>query len=160
MEKSISGFGLDFEEVCSVYCIKKLGLQQPRMGYELSVQPRVMERIVLQNISGTFVLASPTTPKIQWADVFGEKFHDISQKAYLEKQIQINEQFVAAVEHLFEVDHVPQFDLIRFAPRVASLADVQGASAKEMEEAVARYGSIKGLSRYQVQAAHFERQRA
>jgi hypothetical protein len=159
MNKSITGFGLDFEEVCSKFCVKKLGFQQPRMGYELHVANEGMHRLVLQNLSGTLVLASPTTPKIQWTDVFGHKFNDISQKAYLEKQIQLNGQFVAAVEHLFEVDHVPQFDLLRFAPRVASLANVQGASYAEMEEAVARYGAIKGLSRHQVAATHFERQR-
>jgi hypothetical protein len=77
---SISGYGQDYEHkigpktarsFCGMYPL-------PKMGYEtlVAIAPDAYgfkQRLYVQNISGTFVLASSTTKKQDWEEVFKVK---------------------------------------------------------------------------------------
>jgi hypothetical protein len=83
MEKSLTGMGLDYEKRVSEKVARELltefiGAQRdlPRMGYELDLRIANAEfgtkaRLMLQNISGVFVLASCTDRRESWQEVFG-----------------------------------------------------------------------------------------
>lgn len=79
--KSITGFGLDYESQISkarAQAILGPANPLPRMGYETDVltvsdaeHPSFKNRLVIQNISGTYMLASPNLKRKDWLRIFG-----------------------------------------------------------------------------------------
>jgi len=82
--RSITGFGVEYEARISKAAAQKLigeGNDLPRMGYERDVKtvptkdyPSFKHHLMLQNISGIFVVASADTLRKDWKEIFGEKF--------------------------------------------------------------------------------------
>ncbi len=147
MGKSISGYGLDFEAKCSRYCLKQLGLAEPTMGFQRDVASAGELKLVLQNVGGTFVLASHNVQVMNWAATFGDRFATYSEQAYRDKQVAAHQSFVDKVLHLYPVDQVPLLDVLRFSPRVTSVAG--DVTPDELEYAAINYGREKGWTDHQ-----------
>ncbi len=72
--ESLSGYGLDFERRITKKALKETFNQDPpRTGYESVVSNvgRGIHILFVKNIGGKLVLASFTTPKVNWKHVFG-----------------------------------------------------------------------------------------
>ena len=76
--KSITGFGLDYELQISASRAREIMKPHaiPRMGHETTVKGSRDEfglrtQLVVQNISGTYVLASSSYPRSLWDEKFG-----------------------------------------------------------------------------------------
>lgn len=148
MSKSISGYGEEFEAQCSRYCIKKLGLGEPNMGFERDVAVNGEYTLVLQNVAGVFALASHNVRVTDWAATFGEKFSTYSEQAYRNQQLKTNQNFIDKVLHLYEAaESVSMMDVLRYAPRVAVAGGP--ASNDELEYAAISYGREKGWNDHQ-----------
>lgn len=77
---SITGYGVDYERpIGALAAVRILApFPIPRMGYETDVASNrdeygFVRRLVVQNISGRFVLASAQAKRDEWANVFNFK---------------------------------------------------------------------------------------
>ena len=80
---SITGYGADYEKRISEAKALALCPVPPRIGYERSIEslPRqgyYVHHLALQNVSGIYVLASHTTKRSAWAEVFGPQYKEFT----------------------------------------------------------------------------------
>lgn len=82
---SLSGYGRDYERRISKAKAIELRPHPPKIGYEalLVKMPYIVgdvfyQYLCLQNISGIYVLASHTTKRSEWAEVFGPQYKEFT----------------------------------------------------------------------------------
>ncbi len=119
---SISGFGADFEAQIGRVRSAEICGDPPLPGYERIVARGIPDRqhqLCLQNVAGTFVLASSSTPVVKWAEVFGAEWARYSNAAQRLAQHEVEVAVLGQLEHFFDTSagEIDLSVLARYAPR-------------------------------------------
>lgn len=159
--RSLSGYGLDYEAKVSASAARKFVdklsaelkrlVALPGMGREVTVAVAAGDgpggrEICLQNIGGTYVLASTSTQVVRWDTVFGEDFKPVAEAARAAELARWREAFRESVAWFFDVkaSDVPMKDAQAAIPVYDPLRPPRH---DDISDKALRYGHEKRLVR-------------